>query len=533
MKIARNRIRFLYYSGSLCLVLVLLVSLGGSYLYSYAAQTRDKIRQFSESILETNKKYVKDAIDLTVQEIDIERDRLTDSEKARLGRVWDRIDAALARGGDTAGFVKRVREGKMVSDGIDALCLERDSGRLYSLTDWTALPRGIGGVDSFRDLADRYRLTMLSETDLFLVLLGISGEYIEAAVRENVIYRIRRERLADDGYIWIHQIVDYDGGERYAICLVHPNLPDEEGSFLSTETPDIRGNKPYLTELEGVKKDGELYFDYWVNKLDSDVIAHKLSYAALYKPYDWVIGTGVYLDDLDALRDREAKALGRTQRAYLFLFCGLGVLALALSLALIMFFERRMEVLIGGLQAEVTDKNRQLENEKKRIEEIAYLDPLTGLLNRRAMLAQIEQSSARVLRHEGTFSIALADIDYFKRVNDEYGHVAGDLVLTALSSALRSRMREEDSLSRWGGEEFLFLLHNAEEDEAAVGIERLRETVEALGVSFEGRSIRITMSFGVASWTDDIRTVDDLIKRADNRLYEAKERGRNRVVARP
>ena len=214
---------------------------------------------------------------------------------------------------------------------------------------------------------------------------------------------------------------------------------------ISTETVDIRGNKPNLVELEGVKKDGALYYDYWFKKMDSDEIAHKLSYAALYKPYDWVIGTGVYLDDLDALLDREAKALGRTQGAYLVLFYGLGVLALALSLALIMFFERRMEVLIGGLQAEVTDKNRQLETEKRRIEEIAYLDPLTGLLNRRAMLAQIEQSSARVLRHEGTFSIALADIDYFKRINDEYGHVAGDLVLTALSSALKSRMREEDS----------------------------------------------------------------------------------------
>ena len=157
------------------------------------------------------------------QEIDIERDRLTDAEKARLGRVWDRIDATRARGGDTAGFVKRVREGKMVSDGIDAFCLERESGRLYSLTDWTVLPQGIGGVDAFRGLADRYRLNMFAETDLFLVLLGISGEYIEAAVRESAQYRIRRERLADDGYIWIHQIVDYDGGERYAICLVHRN----------------------------------------------------------------------------------------------------------------------------------------------------------------------------------------------------------------------------------------------------------------------------------------------------------------------
>ena len=91
-------------------------------------------------------------------------------------------------------------------------------------------------------------------------------------------------------------------------------------------------------------------------------------------------------------------------------------------------------------------------------------------------------------------------------------------MLYEVITALKSRMREEDSLARWGGEEFLFLLHNAEEEEAAVGSERMRETVEALSVSFEGRGIRVTMSFGVASWTDDIRTVDDLIKRADNRL---------------
>lgn len=530
MKVGKNRIRLLYYSGTLSIMLVLLAFLGGAYLFSYTAQTREKIKQLADGIYSTKKEYAKDAVERTLQDIDIERNRLIDSERARLGRVWDRIDAILAEEPDTAGFLAQVRDGKIVSTGIDALCFERRSGRVFSLTAWTVPMAGISNLAAFHELGNNYPLTLFAENDRFAILLGFSGDYIETEVQENSKYRIRSMRLADDGYIWVNKIVNYSGGDNYAIRLVHPNLADTEDSFLSTETLDIQGNKPYLAELEGVIKDGELYNDYWFKKMDSDVTAHKLSFAKLYKPYDWVIGTGVYLDDLDALIERETEVMRQTQRNYLFRFIALGGFSCFLAIALIIIFEHRLEFLIRTLQSEVTEKNRQLEAEKKRIEEIAYLDPLTGLMNRRAMLAAIEQASARVLRREGTFAIALADIDYFKKVNDECGHLAGDQMLIALSAALKSRLRGEDSLSRWGGEEFLFLLHNAGEAEAVTGVERLRETVEATEVSCEGRTIRVTMSFGVASWTEETASVNELIRRADIRLYEAKERGRNQVV---
>lgn len=95
---------------------------------------------------------------------------------------------------------------------------------------------------------------------------------------------IYETRLPDDGYIWINDILNYDGGDEYAIRLVHPNLPETEGDFLSTGTQDIKGNLPYREELDGIIRSGEVYLDYYFKKMNSDEISHKLSCGKLYKP---------------------------------------------------------------------------------------------------------------------------------------------------------------------------------------------------------------------------------------------------------
>jgi two-component system, cell cycle response regulator len=146
-------------------------------------------------------------------------------------------------------------------------------------------------------------------------------------------------------------------------------------------------------------------------------------------------------------------------------------------------------------------------------------EPLTGLVNRRYVLTRLGGLISGARRHGRPLSIAMIDIDHFKRVNDEHGHDAGDTVLVEIAGTLRDRLRAEDELGRLGGEEFLALLPDSDADAAAIVAEDLRASVQEM---------RATVSVGWATWNGE-ESPDELIKRADNALYEAKESGRNAV----
>jgi len=118
-------------------------------------------------------------------------------------------------------------------------------------------------------------------------------------IKEQAKAFIRNTILQDSGYIWVDEVINYTGNDKFAIRIVHPNLPETEGDTISTSTRDIKGNTFYHTELEGVKRYGELYFSYWFKHFGNNKISQKLSYAKLYKKYNWIIASGVYLDDVE------------------------------------------------------------------------------------------------------------------------------------------------------------------------------------------------------------------------------------------
>lgn len=155
-------------------------------------------------------------------------------------------------------------------------------------------------------------------------------------------------------------------------------------------------------------------------------------------------------------------------------------------------------------------------------------DPLTGILNRRAILSQLEIELSRTQREKKKVSLSLLDIDHFKNVNDTYGHMVGDMVLRECVQRIGSAIRMYDSLGRFGGEEFLIIIPKAEEMEACVVGERIRSVIGDKEIVVDETSIRVTVSQGVATW-DENASIDDLIERADKALYQAKENGRNRI----
>lgn len=159
----------------------------------------------------------------------------------------------------------------------------------------------------------------------------------------------------------------------------------------------------------------------------------------------------------------------------------------------------------------------------------ARTDPLTGLLNRRAIIEHLEYQVVQCRRAFRPFVILLADLDDFKRVNDTYGHQVGDEALKNATDRIRSAVREQDLVSRWGGEEFLLMLPGTGLDGGAEAAEKIRRNVDASRVVYEGRPITVTISIGVAAYRPSM-TLDDCIKAADDALYAAKRAGRNRVM---
>lgn len=167
---------------------------------------------------------------------------------------------------------------------------------------------------------------------------------------------------------------------------------------------------------------------------------------------------------------------------------------------------------------------------ERELRQLATTDPLTQLLNRRSLLEVAEYELLQRKRYQAPLAFVLADIDHFKQINDQHGHAAGDAVLAQVSQTLKQALREQDSVARWGGEEFLILMPNATLASAAFVAERLRQQVAAIEVPFEGKLIKISMTFGVSSHRDD-EAVEAPVQRADSALYKGKMAGRNQVVA--
>jgi two-component system cell cycle response regulator len=167
-----------------------------------------------------------------------------------------------------------------------------------------------------------------------------------------------------------------------------------------------------------------------------------------------------------------------------------------------------------------------------RLEQLAQTDPLTQLLNRRALTERITAEMERALRYDSTLALLMIDLDHFKRVNDTYGHLVGDDVLRDVAQLLSETIRGSDIVARYGGEEFLMLLPETDDPGAETFAERIRSAIEEhrFGEAQDHPTLRLTASIGVAMFpAARIESVEDLFARADAALYRAKADGRNRV----
>jgi diguanylate cyclase (GGDEF)-like protein len=179
----------------------------------------------------------------------------------------------------------------------------------------------------------------------------------------------------------------------------------------------------------------------------------------------------------------------------------------------------------------IIELERRLIKTQKELEVQATHDSLTGLWNRPAIFGILKHELARAARHEAPISIGMADIDHFKSVNDSLGHIAGDAVLREVANKMRSVIREYDSIGRYGGEEFLFVLPELDQKDALSVAERMRLSISEKPLMIQNHELPLSISIGVAvtNPTTKAGQVESLIRLADEALYIAKARGRNRV----
>lgn len=213
---------------------------------------------------------------------------------------------------------------------------------------------------------------------------------------------------------------------------------------------------------------------------------------------------------------------------------GFGVLVFGMSLAIANRFHRVLQDLDGlrrDLEQRVDTRTRELSKAYSQMEALALRDGLTGLLNRRALRDRAHAALMQARRQDAPFAIAMIDVDHFKAVNDSHGHVLGDQVLAHVASVLSGALRASDDVGRWGGEEFLALLVDADAEDATAAGERLRLHVLHSAFVLDSGPLAVSVSVGVVAVPPGHpdTPIDELIQQADDALYRAKARGRNRV----
>ena len=167
---------------------------------------------------------------------------------------------------------------------------------------------------------------------------------------------------------------------------------------------------------------------------------------------------------------------------------------------------------------------------QQELERLATTDPLTGVYNRRNFFELSQKELRRSIRYGHPYAMLMLDLDYFKKVNDQYGHSFGDMVIKRFADMVMGSLREEDLFGRIGGEEFAAVLISAENDGAYLVAERIRRSWQDEVFDFNGVELRFTVSIGVAEMQSDMETVEDIMERADAGLYKAKRSGRNCVI---
>jgi diguanylate cyclase (GGDEF)-like protein len=307
---------------------------------------------------------------------------------------------------------------------------------------------------------------------------------------------------------------------------------------------DVNG-KAFVEEMLHNARKGILSFvEYRWENPKTKKIEHKSSITKKVPNSEWIVGTGFYLDELDTIiSSKKAELYEKNSTNYRRIVYG-SIVLLLLSFFLSYKVSAMLRKKLSGyaktveaknkeltefnqsLEKKVYERTEELHEAYKKMKQLAVTDTLTGIYNRYYFNTALEKEIYRAHRYGRSFALLMFDLDYFKKVNDTYGHAIGDTVLTSLSNLVASCLRESDIFARIGGEEFVIILPETGEELSLEIAERIRKNVETH--SFE-QVKQMTISIGLVRHRPE-EGLEELLKRVDSALYTAKNSGRNRVI---
>lgn len=315
-----------------------------------------------------------------------------------------------------------------------------------------------------------------------------SGKLTSSEAQEYAKDALKAAVYGDNGYFWINAA----GGE----VLMQPYTPERVG-INQIDWTDGKGKLVFREFVSKAKAGGDWVSYYWT-KPHSTLEYPKISYVAYFAPWDWVLGTGLYLDEM------QSNIIWAVIKASGVLLAGF-LIFIATTISVVNYF-----VLQLG--------------------ELAVKDTLTNLYTKRfleeiqpTILDKYKRLSDRVL------AVVFIDIDHFKTINDSYGHDLGDKVLKRVSAVMMKGTRPDDYCIRFGGDEFVLIGFFDDETAVVNTVERIRIVVAQLHFCEIGLDFHLSLSAGIALHDSELGSFEDTLKRADMKLYEAKEAGRNRV----
>lgn len=463
------------------------------------------------SILESKKDFLKFTVENQIIRIEEEiayQESLFKDLKDELSLILDTLPPANST--ELINFCRRYAE-KGVHEGVLTFVVwdKKTSKTLYDPEGLIKGKNAAAEIEKAKEMFPVYGIKEFAGSALFY---GVKADVIDQKVKKKIAAEIHNSKFPLDSYIWVNEVVNYEGGDDYAIRRVHPNLKETEGMYLSTEMKDIMGARPYLKELEGVKKDGEIFFTYHFKKKTEDRIAEKLTYAKLYKRYNWIIAFGMHQEDMAAY-------VRRAEEASEGIITKLALVIAGMIAALI----------FASHAAVVCLENRYHMRMKKELEDAVSIDTTTGALTRRTAEQFLAEELDRFGRGGSETAFIMVDMDNLKTINDTYGHDVGDEILKNTIEALRSQIRYEDKIFRWGGDEFVIACRGLKSESVGFICERWVKVVEESGIDHEGNRISTTVSIGISYFRPDDKESKDVIDRADQAMYRAKRSGRNRV----
>jgi diguanylate cyclase len=283
--------------------------------------------------------------------------------------------------------------------------------------------------------------------------------------------------------------------------------------------------------------DGQEEFEYFLQGLDQSLetiqqLVNNASKGQIKRSDARIVFEGLLEGQVDSIRsvvnsENDPSQLGHSISEHL------GLIIQAMQAFSSEEYHRETELTeqLHHMQLKLDDMEKLAESAQYAIEEQrkkAMHDSLTGMPNREAYQQRLEQEVKRIERYGGKLSLMVCDVDLFKRINDAYGHLAGDKVLKIIANSLQRNLRSTDFIARFGGEEFVALMPETSTSEAKIVAEKMRRKIEESPFNFKKEPVQITVSFGISEFAEG-ESADDVFSRADRALYEAKNKGRNQV----